>query len=64
MYKIIKLFCVSDVTVLRWIRKEEDIIEYIPSHDENKIVMINVVLPQLKDTKSRYKRLMIVTITQ
>lgn len=41
MYKIAKLFGVSDVAVLKWVRKEADLIEDIPAHAESKIVMID-----------------------
>ena len=41
MYKIAKLLGVSDVAVLKWIRKEANLIEEVPSHAESKIVMID-----------------------
>ena len=41
MYKIAKLFGVSDVAVLKWIRKEANLIEDVPSHAESKIVIID-----------------------
>ncbi|OJW52308.1 MAG: hypothetical protein BGO67_10685 [Alphaproteobacteria bacterium 41-28] len=41
MYKIAKLFGVSNVAVLKWVRKEADLIEDVPPHAESKIVMID-----------------------
>jgi len=41
MYKIVKLLGVSDVAVLKWVRKEADLIEDVPFHAESKIVMID-----------------------
>jgi hypothetical protein len=41
MYKIAKLFGVSNVAVLKWIRKEANLIEEASSHAESKIVMID-----------------------
>lgn len=41
MYKIAKLFGVSDVAVLKWVRKEADLIEDFNPHAESKIVMID-----------------------
>ena len=41
MYKIAKLFGVSDVAVLKWVRKEAGLIEDEPSYAESKIVMID-----------------------
>ncbi|MBY0293166.1 MAG: hypothetical protein K2W92_07770, partial [Alphaproteobacteria bacterium] len=35
------IFGVSDVAVLKWIRKEANLIEEAPSHAESKIVMID-----------------------
>ena len=41
MNKMGKLLGVSDVAVLKGVRKEADLIEEGPPHAENKIVMIN-----------------------
>jgi hypothetical protein len=41
MNKIAKLFGVSGVAVLKWIKKEASLIEDVQSHAESKIVMID-----------------------
>mgnify|MGYP005615431223 CR=1 FL=1 len=53
MYKIAKLLGVSDVAVLKWIRKEENLIEEALSHAESKIALIdkNVAFCEWKKKK-------------
>lgn len=54
MYKIAKLFGVSDVAVLKWIRKEADLIEEIPPHADSKIVMIDEMWHFVNGKKRRF----------
>jgi len=49
MYEIAKLFSLSYVAVLKWVRKEADLIEDVPAHAESKIVMIDEI-PSSKST--------------
>lgn len=54
MYKIAKLFGVSNVAVLKWIRKEADLIEDVPSHAESNIVMIDEMWHFVNGKKRRF----------
>lgn len=54
MYKIAKLFGVSNVAVLKWIRKEADLIEDVPSHGESNIVMIDEMWHFVNGKKRRF----------
>jgi len=54
MYKIAKLLGVSDVAVLKGVRKEADLIEDVPFHAESKIVMIDEMWHFVNGKKRKY----------
>lgn len=54
MSKIGRLLGVSDVAVLKWIRKEADLIEDTSSHAESKIVMIDEMWHFVNGKKRRF----------